>query len=59
MSQLRSTAPGQVRVPARSNIYTVLTLIAIVALGIACFFVAQKSMNLTGEGNPFFLVQTN
>lgn len=44
---------GQPRRSGPPDIYTVLVMVAAVALLIAVVFVATKNMALTGSGNPF------
>lgn len=50
-----SQAPAPIapirRIPG--NIYTVLALIALLALGCGIGFVAYKNMQMTGSSNPF------
>ncbi len=42
-------------VPARANIYTVLSAIACIALIVTSVFIFSKSKELTGQDNPFFV----
>ncbi len=56
MSDARS-GPTPRGVASRSNIYTVLLLIAALALGIGAGFVGWKSMELFGHGNPFAILE--
>ncbi len=50
MSQISG---GQPRRSGAPDIYTVLVLVAAVALLVAVIFVAMKNMALTDSGNPF------
>lgn len=42
-------------VPARANVYTVLSAIACIALIATSVFIFSKSKELTGEDNPFYV----
>ncbi|MCC7407729.1 MAG: hypothetical protein IT442_06630 [Phycisphaeraceae bacterium] len=42
----------------QSNIYTVLALIAAVALLIGVAYVGYKNVTLTGSSNPFHVVES-
>jgi len=53
-----SPAGGPMRRP-QPNIYTVLALIAVVALLIGIVFVAYKNTQATGKGNPFYIGQAD
>jgi len=48
---------GPTRRP-QPNIYTVLALIAVVALLIGIVYVAYKNTQATGKSNPFYVVQS-
>ncbi len=43
-------------VPARANVYTVLSAIACIALIAASVFIFMRSKDLTGQDNPFYVV---
>jgi len=53
-----SPAGGPMRRP-RPNVYTVLALIAVVALLIGIVFVAYKNTQATGKSNPFYIGQAD
>lgn len=53
MTQLSGRPAGPSDGPTRSNIYTVLVFIAVVALACGVGYVAYKNTKLTGTGNPF------
>jgi len=55
MTQMTSANP--VKVPARSNIYTVLALVGVLALAVGIGFVVYKNNDLTGKGNPFEVLE--
>lgn len=42
-------------VPARANIYTVLSAIACIALIATSVFIFSKTKELTGQDNPFYV----
>ncbi len=46
------------RRPARSNIYTILIAVTLVALGIGIAFLWTANTTLTGESDPFYIVET-
>ncbi len=57
MSQFSNNpAPRHTGAPG-SNVYTVLAVIAALVLLAGCIFVAVKSADVTGQGNPFTLVE--
>jgi hypothetical protein len=43
----------------RSNIYTVLIAVAVVALLVGVIFLYRANTKMTGESNPFFIKSTN
>ncbi|MCC7204430.1 MAG: hypothetical protein IT441_05075 [Phycisphaeraceae bacterium] len=43
----------------QANIYTVLALIATVALLIGVVYVGYKNVTLTGSSNPFYVVESD
>lgn len=45
------------KLKAVPNVYTVLALIATLALGVGVGFVWHYATQMTGESNPFFFVQ--
>ncbi len=53
MSQAGSASTGRRVVPAQMNIYTVLAMVATIALGVGVGFVWNISSKLTTQKNPW------
>ena len=58
MSQMDARPTGQLPTAPRSNIYTVLILIAFVALLCGVGYLAFKSAQMSPSSNPFAVVAT-
>ncbi len=55
-----SQAPAAKKLVAPGmNIYTVLTIVATVALAVGVGFIMQYSKKLTGNSNPYYVEQKN
>lgn len=55
MSQAGGPSVGKRVVPAQMNIYTVLAVVATLALLVGVGFVWKTSSELTGEKNPWYV----
>lgn len=56
MSQAASgSSRTRATVPPSSNVYTVLVVVAAVALAIGCGYLWVKNTSLTGQSNPFYI----
>lgn len=56
MSQLSSGTTVR-RKPAGPNVYSVLAIVAFIALAVAVGVLWVANTSITGESNPFFVIQ--